>query len=181
MDKILTSKTVVAAAVLLAAAVFVLAFSAKTYYEGQISSGLAPAIIKTPNQSPPTFSNSVTATSTKVKYGTLKGKISIGPLCPVEPCKITPERIMEIYKNRKIFIYSRASKEKVGQTAVKADGSYQLSLAEGKYIINVSDYQGKETSLSLDNFIPGNSYPQNADIAAGKATVLDFDIDTGIR
>ena len=36
--------------------------------------------------------------------GTLAGTVTIGPLCPVEPCTVTPDRLATAYTARTIVV-----------------------------------------------------------------------------
>lgn len=112
--------------------------------------------------------------------GLLQGKVTIGPLCPVEPCNVPPELLAGVYKARKIIVYDKATKSKVDEVRLDKDGFYSLSLKAGEYIVDVSDAEGN--ALPLDERRPmGNAIPAEAEVKIGAITNLDFDIDTGIR
>ncbi len=112
--------------------------------------------------------------------GLLQGKVTIGPLCPVEPCNIPPILLAEVYITRKIVIYDQVTKLRVKETKLDKEGFYALSLKPGKYIVDVTDSDGNILPLQEPrNF--GNAIPEEAEIMIGKVTILNFDIDTGIR
>ena len=101
--------------------------------------------------------------------GIVQGKVSIGPICPVEridmPCKVNPE----VYTSRKVIIYKNDQKTVVEEKNLNPDGSYEFSLPAGEYYVNVIP-QGI-------GILP----PRKIVIIENKTTQLDFDIDTGIR
>ncbi len=112
----------------------------------------------------------------------LQGKVTIGPLCPVEPCDLPPERIAEIYTARKVFVYEQRTETKAAETNLDKDGKYSFSLEPGIYIVDVSDAEGN--ALPLDMLRRpglGNTAPQEVEVMLGGIVVVDFDIDTGIR
>ena len=112
----------------------------------------------------------------------LQGKVTIGPLCPVEPCNIPPEQVAEIYQARKVIIYEQSTKEKVAETPLFPSGEYFIILKPGRYIIDISDAQGDALSLDLSKRPRlGNVIPREIELRAGDEVVVDFRIDTGIR
>lgn len=121
----------------------------------------SPAGSSTPN---PTTTPDVSAN------GNLEGKLTIGPLCPVEPCNISDEQKRQAYEARKIQIFMPD-----GTTLVKefiADYQtqiYKTELHAGRYMLNV-------TNAGIGPF-----QQKEVIIEANKTTVLNIDIDTGIR
>ncbi len=112
----------------------------------------------------------------------LRGKVTIGPLCPVSPCDVPPEQIAKVYGARKVIIYDQATQAKLAETNLSADGEYSFSLPPGSYIVDVSDGRGNALPLDLLHRTSiGNTAPKEARLQAGKPVVVDFDIDTGIR
>ncbi len=109
--------------------------------------------------------------------GTLVGKVSMGPQCPVEPCDPLPN-YGEVYGNMKVFAYK--SGVKAAETQLSSDGSYLLYLPPGEYIIDVSNPAGVE--LGLANRPPvGAAIPQAVTVKSNEQVRADFDIDTGVR
>ncbi len=101
--------------------------------------------------------------------GTLKGKITIGPLCPVEPCHLTQEQIDLAYTSRSIIVYSQDRSTIISQASIPPGGNYSLELPPGTYFVTIR---------------PGGigEYPlHEVTIISGQATTLDMDVDTGIR
>jgi len=118
----------------------------------------------------------------KQENGILRGKVTIGPLCPVEPCSLSTEQIAQVYQARKVIIYEQSTQVKIATIDLRADGEYSFPLNPGKYIVDVSDAQGNELSLDLSKRPRlGNVMPTEIEVKAGDQTVVDFDIDTGIR
>jgi hypothetical protein len=104
--------------------------------------------------------------------GILKGIVSIGPLCPVETppdqCKPRPD----LFTSHVIVIYNESGSSIIATTAIHTDGSYQVELNAGNYLVDYSPH---------DIGIPGSFTPLSAAVEAGKTTTLDIHIDTGIR
>ena len=102
--------------------------------------------------------------------GTLTGFVSIGPLCPVEPCTVSPDQLVSVYSAHPIFIAT------TGGTAVTAviaepDTGYSVILRPGSYIVDVAN-QGIGGSREL---------PSTVTIISGETVWLNISIDTGIR
>ncbi len=105
------------------------------------------------------------------EYGTLQGKVTIGPFCPVErqdePCRVPPEA----YASRKLTATGPNGQEKLMLIDIGPDGAYSVWVAPGVYIIDLQR-SGMDSSAEL---------PKTVKIEAGKAATLDISIDTGIR
>ncbi len=106
--------------------------------------------------------------------GTLTGKVSIGPLCPVEPCPpgaYPPNP----YLSRELIFTPKGGGRPADlpfYAKLQADGSFEAELPAGKYEVTLSDC----------NFLGCNyALPKNVNIEANKTTEMDIDIDTGIR
>ena len=102
--------------------------------------------------------------------GTLTGKVSIGPLCPVEPCTVPHDRLVAAYAARPITI---STPDGIVVTSVIADpeSGYTVALKPGKYVVAIPK-QGIGGSPDL---------PATVTIRSGEAVRLDISIDTGIR
>jgi hypothetical protein len=102
--------------------------------------------------------------------GTLTGKVSIGPLCPVEPCTVPHDRLVAAYAARPITI---STPDGIVVTTVTADpeSGYTVSLKAGTYVISVPKL-GIGGSPEL---------PATVTIRSGETVRLDINIDTGIR
>lgn len=107
--------------------------------------------------------------------GTLKGKISIGPLCPVETDPPLPGCLptMETYKAWATAVWTLNKKSKVAILNPKLDGTYEISIPAGNYIIDFDQ--------NNINHIGGSNLPAFISIAFGDTTKFNINIDTGIR
>ncbi|MFA5929995.1 MAG: Kazal-type serine protease inhibitor family protein [Candidatus Micrarchaeia archaeon] len=101
---------------------------------------------------------------------TLYGKVTIGPLCPVEPCS----RVFD-YSVVRVNVYNATSKALVVQASAASSGYYGVKLGIGSYLVNVTDASGASFGL------PRLDYTQAFTIEKGHLVQMDFDIDTGIR
>jgi len=105
--------------------------------------------------------------------GTLKGHMTIGPICPVEridnPCLPTPE----MYASKKIYIYKAdmLSKLRVATITPDAKGNFSIVLPVGNYSANMD-------SMSVGSI---TGIPEIIKIVNGGVVVLDINVDTGIR
>ncbi len=103
--------------------------------------------------------------------GTLKGQMTIGPVCPVEtadnPCKPT----LEMYAAAKVFVYKTDKKTLVKTITSGAQGSFSAHLPAGDYFIDM-----------IHQRIGGTSgVPTTVSIIAGKSVTLNLSVDTGLR
>lgn len=103
--------------------------------------------------------------------GKLEGKVTISPLCSVEPCNLTPEQIAGAYNLRKILIYAADSSTVIKKIAIEPDGTYVVILDKGHYVVDIN-YLGLDRS---------NDVPKAITITDGRIIKLNIDIDTGIR
>jgi hypothetical protein len=102
--------------------------------------------------------------------GTLTGNVSIGPLCPVDPCTVPHDRLVAAYAARPITISTPAGSVVATVTADPETG-YTVALRPGTYVIDIP-LQG----------IGGNrGLPETVTIREGETVRLDISIDTGIR
>lgn len=106
----------------------------------------------------------------KIITGTLTGKVDIGPLCPVEPCTVPPERLKAVFAAHRVIIYD-SNKKILMKLAIGNDSSFTCKLKPGKYMAMVSPAQGSPLSEQLKNFV----------ITKGKITKLLVEYDTGMR
>lgn len=102
--------------------------------------------------------------------GTLAGNVSIGPLCPVEPCSISHDRLVAAYAARPITISTTYGSE-VAKVTADPDTGYSVALQPGTYIVDIP-HQGIGGSREL---------PATVTIHSGETVRLDISIDTGIR
>ena len=113
-----------------------------------------------------------TATTTRTsEVGILQGKVTIGPICPVEskdhPCEPPPS----LFTSHKLVILNEKG-EQVVQVAISGTGDYKTELNAGTYSV---DFTPRDIGL------PGAFHPLDVEVTAGQTTTLDIHIDTGIR
>lgn len=107
--------------------------------------------------------------------GILKGKISIGPICPVETVPPLPQcqPTAETYKAWQTSVWNQKKTRIISDIEPELDGTFQLKLSAGKYIV---DFKSPRT-----NGIGANNLPAEITISSADTTTLNIDIDTGIR
>jgi hypothetical protein len=103
--------------------------------------------------------------------GVLQGKVTIGPLCPVEPCRISPSQMEKVYEMRKILIYDANRQSVLEEVNIDKNGTYRIELNPGNYVVDINRI-GIDRSTEVHGKI---------NIEPGKTVVLDINIDTGIR
>lgn len=106
--------------------------------------------------------------------GFLEGKISIGPICPVETDPPDPGCLptAETYKAYPVSVWTSDGRRKIIQINPALDGSYKTDLEPGNYIIIL------ETDR---NNIGSSNLPVEVTIISDNVTTLNIYIDTGIR
>lgn len=102
--------------------------------------------------------------------GTLTGNVSIGPLCPVEPCTVSHDRLVAAYAARPITISTPAGTV-VASVIADPETGYTVALKPGTYVVDIP-HQGIGGSREL---------PATVTIRSGATVRLDISIDTGIR
>lgn len=103
--------------------------------------------------------------------GTLKGSVTIGPICPVNmvgyPCKPTAE----IYAAAKVFVYMADKKTLVTTLIPDARGEFSVQLPSGTYFIDM-----------IHQRIGGTKgVPVTVNVAPLGTVVLSLHVDTGLR
>lgn len=107
-----------------------------------------------------------------VEQGTLIGKVTVGPLTPVERVDATPAPIPpEVYTSRALIISTPDGKKQIIRRAFNRDGIYQIDLSPGEYLVDI-EQSGIDSASGLPALIT---------IHSGEILILDIDIDTGIR
>jgi hypothetical protein len=101
--------------------------------------------------------------------GTLAGMVTIGPLCPVEPCTISHDQIVTAYAARPITITGNGGTF-VRSVTADPDTGFSISLQPGTYVVDI-EHQG----------IGGSDLPRTVTIHTGETVRLNINIDTGIR
>lgn len=102
---------------------------------------------------------------------TIKGKVSVGPICPVEragvPCPTPPEA----YTSRSVILYAADGVTMVKEMHFTNDGTYSFSVPVGTYVLS-TPRQGIGGAKDL---------PKTVNVKSGETLEVDFSIDTGIR
>jgi hypothetical protein len=106
--------------------------------------------------------------------GFLEGKISIGPICPVERIPPDPACLptAETYKAFPVSVFTSDGKKKIAQLNPSLDGSYSIDLPQDKYLIVLEKAQST---------VGGSNLPAEVIIRTKEITQLSINIDTGIR
>ncbi len=102
--------------------------------------------------------------------GTLTGNVSIGPLCPVEPCTVPHDRLVAAYEARPITI-STTGGTVVSTVIADPETGYVVALQPGTYVVDIP-HQGIGGSGDL---------PATVTIRSGETVRLNISVDTGIR
>ncbi len=105
--------------------------------------------------------------------GVVAGRVSVGPLCPVEPCD---KPVGDIYSSRSLIFTPENGKEFTDLPFVvvdlNVDGTFRFNLSESDYSVMLTDCQFMGCDRALPKFIH---------VAANATTTLEIAIDTGIR
>ena len=104
------------------------------------------------------------------KNGMLTGNVTIGPLCPVEPCEVDPGVLQAAYATRRIIV-TTTNGEPAGSMAPDPVSGYSFQLRPGVYNIDIS-----RTGIEYSPDVPAD-----VTISPGITTRHDIHIDTGIR
>jgi hypothetical protein len=102
--------------------------------------------------------------------GTLTGNVSIGPLCPVDPCTISHDRLVAAYAAYPITV-SGPGGTIIASVTANPETGYAMFLKPGTYVVDIP-HQGIGGSREL---------PKTVAIRSGETVRLDIAIDTGIR
>ena len=103
-------------------------------------------------------------------HGTLNGTVTIGPNCPVEttnPCPTPPSA----YALRKVLVFDESREKVIATVDIDEHGFYRIDLVPGTYTIDLKK-SGADRSADV---------PAKVTITQGIATVLNINIDTGLR
>jgi len=103
--------------------------------------------------------------------GQLGGTVTIGPLCPVEPCHTSEEQRVAAYSARHLVITSEGQSSRTYEVPFSPDGHYTIELPEGHYHVDI-------VKNGIDR---GEGVPTTVTIKRGEMVTLDLSIDTGIR
>ena len=102
---------------------------------------------------------------------TLTGNVSIGPLCPVEPCTVPRDQLVAAFAARPISIATPGGSI-VASVVADPETGYTVSLQPGTYTVVDIRHQGIGGSRDL---------PRTVTLRSGETVRLNISIDTGIR
>jgi hypothetical protein len=103
--------------------------------------------------------------------GVLMGKVTIGPIVPVERPGVKTPVPCEVYEARKILIYDEKGRKQIKQVDIGCDGNYLIELVPDIYLVDIN-YIGIDHSEDV---------PETVEIRPKDTLKFDIDIDTGIR
>ncbi|MBP1929936.1 hypothetical protein J2741_002532 [Methanolinea mesophila] len=103
--------------------------------------------------------------------GILEGNVSIGPLCPVEPCNVSPDVLARAYEARKVVVTPLDQPGGSRTVQIGPTGHYEVVLPAGTYRVDINR-PGIDRSADV---------PATVTIHPGARETLDISIDTGIR
>jgi len=107
---------------------------------------------------------------TPKENGVLEGKVSIGPITPVQPTTPVPTP-PEVYAARKVLVYDRYHSKLIETVSLDNNGYYSVKLKPGMYVVDIN-YAGMDRSSDV---------PKTIEIEAGHTVQLNISIDTGLR
>lgn len=102
--------------------------------------------------------------------GSLEGVVTIGPIWPVEVPGGRPVP-PEVYRARKVLVYDASRTRLIATVDLGTDGHYRVELAPGWYVVDIN-HIGMDRSPDV---------PASVQIKPGVTSVLNINIDTGIR
>lgn len=104
--------------------------------------------------------------------GMLQGHVTIGPLVPVQREDVPdPTPAPEVYAARQIVIFSADGQTEIARAEINSQGNYSIELPSGEYLVDINQ-------LGIDS---ADGLPTIITIISDGITLLDIDIDTGIR
>ncbi len=104
------------------------------------------------------------------KVGTLLGRVTLSPTCPVERNPPDPNCLPKGYATT-VTILSPGSQTVVSTVVSDADGMFSVALPVGSYVVKA---QGGQT-------LPRCDYPQSVSILSGETSQIALSCDSGIR
>jgi hypothetical protein len=101
--------------------------------------------------------------------GTLVGQVTVGPLCPVEPC-LTPGA--NPYEGRHLVLTHFDPNRSPVHIPLSVNGEFAVELHYWDYRVTLNECPWLGCKAAL---------PVKTSVDAGETTTLQIDIDTGIR
>jgi hypothetical protein len=107
------------------------------------------------------------------EQGVLEGKISIGPICPVESVPPQPQCLptAETYKAYAVGIWAVNGSRLLDTLRPDLTGNYRAELQAGSYLVRLINSQA----------VGGSNLPAVVTVPESDTTRFNIDIDTGIR
>lgn len=119
--------------------------------------------------------SSCTTEIVSLDTGSLDIKVTIGPLCPTEPCNRPADDIKKVYESYSFVLTNAATKSVILEQKLSYNGTNGAfksnNLAVGEYEMNINP----------SNIFTKRGFPKTVKIEKDKTTSLEIDIDTGIR
>src|SRR3990172_4412866 len=97
-----------------------------------------------------------------LETGTLEGRVTIGPIWPVERPGENPPIPPEVYEARKVMVYDKNGSKLVEQVDLGTDGYYRVQLKVGAYTIDINH-------IGIDS---SSDVPTKIEIRAGETVTL---------
>jgi len=112
----------------------------------------------------------ISCSNTTVGNGYLEGKVSIGPLCPVERDPPDPSCMLtkETYDAWPLYVFDDGNK--LAKIEPDAEGYFRVELPPGNYVVDLD----KETRFR-------GGLPVEIVIKSDEIVKLEISLDTGIR
>ncbi len=107
----------------------------------------------------------------KEDTGTLQGIVTVGPLCPVEPCSLAPGALTQALQARRVVVYTQDKSSVVKVVDLKPNGAYKADLLVGTYLVDIN-------KIGMDST---GDVPKEIVIEKGKTVELNINVDTGMR
>lgn len=112
------------------------------------------------------------AVAAPAETGTLAGRVTIGPLQPVMQVGVPePTPAPEVFAARWVVVFDARGEDEIATALLGPDGRYAIDLPAGRYVVDINR-AGIDSAAGL---------PLEVEILPGETTILDIDIDTGIR
>jgi hypothetical protein len=116
-------------------------------------------------------SSSPTDPSALEAHGRLSGTVTIGPNCPGPTTTASCPTPPFAYEQRKIVVYDEAKAKLLHTVDIDTQGLYTILLLPGTYTIDLKGVGADKTS----------DLPTKVTIRANAATVVNVNVDTGLR
>ena len=107
-----------------------------------------------------------------VAKGSVEGKVTVGPICPVErpgvPCPVPSEA----YTSREVILYAADGTTEVQRMHFLPDGTYHFDVPAGTYVLDTP-----HGGIGIGS----SELPKTLTVGEAEKLEVNFSIDTGIR